>query len=137
MQNGKQKKFLIGGKMNNKIEYWKWIKREDLKNNLHKLFLFGDNLMRIGNSGQAKEMRGEPNSLGIITKKYPTMAYDAFIYDRDFEYIKDIIDKDFEKIPNNIIVVIPSDGLGTGLARLPETSPLLFKYIKDKIEELQ
>lgn len=123
--------------MKNKIEYLEYITRQDIKNNPDKIFLFGDNLKRFGYKGQAKEMRGEPNSIGIITKKYPSNSDESFIYDRDFKYIKDIIDKDFASIPDNVTVVIPLNGLGTGLAKLDITSPLLFQYIKDKIEELK
>ncbi len=123
--------------MKNKIEYLEYITRQDIKNNPDKIFLFGDNLKRFGYKGQAREMRGEPNSIGIITKKYPSNSAESFIYDKDFKYIKDIIDKDFASIPDNVTVVIPLNGLGTGLAKLDTTSPLLFQYIKDKIEELK
>ncbi len=32
-------------------------------------WVFGDNLERRGLGGQAKEMRGEPNAIGIVTKR--------------------------------------------------------------------
>lgn len=43
----------------------KYIKRQDLKSNPNTQYLFGDNLKRSGFGGQAKEMRGEPNAIGI------------------------------------------------------------------------
>ncbi len=33
------------------------------------LFVFGDNMMRRGFGGQAAEARGEPNAIGIATKR--------------------------------------------------------------------
>lgn len=36
----------------------KWIKREDLQNNPNIIYLFGDNVSRIGMGNQAGEMRG-------------------------------------------------------------------------------
>ena len=53
------------------IIYQKFIYRSDLKANPSVLYLFGDNLQRVGLGGQAKEMRGEPNAVGIATKKAP------------------------------------------------------------------
>ena len=124
--------------MNNKIEYMEYITRDYIRENQNKIFLFGDNLVRKGYGGQAREMRGEPNSIGIVTKRVPAQYPKAYIYDtdNDIEDIKKIIDNDFASIPNNIVVVVPYDGLGSGLARLNETAPLLFKYIKNKIEQL-
>ena len=122
--------------MNNKIEYWDWITRQDLKDNPDKIFLFGDNEQRSGYKGQAKEMRGMDNSIGIITKRYPSNYASSFLTDKDFNRIKELIDKDFASIPDNIVVVIPTNGLGSGLARLDKTSPLLFEYIRNKIKQL-
>ena len=48
----------------------KVITRDKIKENPDVLYLFGDNLLRKGLGGQAKEMRGEPNTLGIVSKKY-------------------------------------------------------------------
>ena len=48
----------------------KVITRDKIKENPDVLYLFGDKLLRKGLGGQAKEMRGEPNTLGIVSKKY-------------------------------------------------------------------
>lgn len=48
------------------------------------IYLFGDNLLRKGLGGQAKEMRGEPNTLGIVSKKYPSNSLSSFYSDGDF-----------------------------------------------------
>jgi hypothetical protein len=47
------------------------IYRRDLRANPESLYLFGDNTKRVGIGGQAREMRGEPNAVGIATKNAP------------------------------------------------------------------
>ncbi len=44
-------------------------------------WVFGDNLARKGLGGKAREMRGEPNTIGIVTKRAPTMNPEAFFSD--------------------------------------------------------
>jgi hypothetical protein len=56
------------------------IYRSDLILNPNVLFIFGDNMLRIGLGGQAREMRGQPNAIGIPTKQSPgTAPHDYFI----------------------------------------------------------
>lgn len=45
------------------------IMRRDLLDNQDKLYVFGDNMVRRGFGGQAREMRGEPNAVGIRCSK--------------------------------------------------------------------
>jgi hypothetical protein len=56
----------------------KWITRDDLRANPNVLYLFGDNERREGLGGQAKEMRGEPNAIGVRTKASPSKHETAF-----------------------------------------------------------
>jgi hypothetical protein len=123
------------------IIFQSWIKREDLKNNKRILFLFGDNLERKGLGGQAKEMRGEPNAIGIATKKSPTRDENAYFTDEEFENNANQIDLDFipvfEHVKNGGIVICPADGLGTGLSKLPEKAPKTNEYIRQKIITLK
>lgn len=125
----------------------KWIKREDLQANPNVIYLFGDNELRIGFGGQAKEMRGEPNAVGIVTKKSPT----AFMSDDELILNKQKIDSDFntikiklaklnsfwDSVKGRVVVVIPADGLGTGLADLPNKAPKTYKYLCEKLEQLK
>lgn len=76
----------------------KIIKREKVRANPDVLYLFGDNDIRKGFGGQAKEMRGEPNAMGISTKKLPSNKPEAF--KTDWEYITNcqIIADDIYKI---------------------------------------
>jgi hypothetical protein len=43
--------------------------------------VFGDNGRRIGFGGQAKEMRGEPNAIGVATNWEPSNRPNAFFSD--------------------------------------------------------
>jgi hypothetical protein len=104
-------------------EYQRHITRKNLRENPDKVYLFGDNLAKRGMGGQAKEMRGEENAIGIPTKKYPTMNDKAFFTDDELESNKAYIDKALGLIPKNKTVVIPSSGMGTGLAQLDKRAP--------------
>lgn len=101
------------------------------------IFLFGDNLLHKGLGGQAASMRGEPNAIGIPTKKKPDMTEDSFFTDDEFEENKKEIDKAFSRIPKDATVIIPMAGLGTGRAQLKERAPQTYTYICDKIHELR
>lgn len=130
-----------------KIIYQKTIKREDLYRNRGALYLFGDNLQGWGMGGQAAEMRGEINSLGIPTKRTPSMATQAFFTDEDFDQVKAIYDRIFkEEIRHKDskcnregfdVLVVPADGLGTGLAQLPQRAPKIYAYLLSKLNELE
>ena len=104
------------------------------------LYLFGDNMWRRGYGGQAQEMRGHTNSIGVPTKWSPQNVDKAYFKDDDFAHIKPEIDFAFDlargwlSVGNT--VVIPADGLGTGLADLPNRAPIIHYYIKKKIAEL-
>lgn len=130
------------------IEKMKFITREYVQSNPDKGFLFGDNLERIGMGGQAGAMRGEPNAVGIPTKKSPSMGEDAFFTDDEFEENCKVIDAalmdawqlwlDYVATycTKEIAIVIPSDGLGTGLAELDKRAPKTFAYLEAKLAEL-
>jgi hypothetical protein len=114
----------------------KFVSREDLRSNPLVTYLFGDNLAKQGLGGQAKEMRGEPNAFGVPTKKAPCMDKKCFFTDEKFDENRAAIDKALyhadlhARTLGNGVVVIPSAGLGTGLAKLEEQAPLTFTYLK-------
>ncbi len=124
------------------IVFQKQIHRLDLVMNRHVTYVFGDNDQRAGWGGQAAECRAEENAHGIRTKKAPKTG--AHVYYRDAEYLDNCrkIDEDFEPLfemmrenPTRIIVW-PSDGIGTGFARLSSTAPRTLKHIEDKLRDL-
>lgn len=119
-----------------KIEIWERINRDDVRLNRNKIFLFGDNLAEKGFGGQAREMRGEENSIGIPTKKAPSNYPASFFTDKEFDANIISIDKAFQKIPTDKTLVIPKAGIGTGLARLSQAAPKTFKYLNQKFAEI-
>jgi len=98
------------------------------------LFAFGDNLARVGFGGQAAEARGCLNAIGVPTKISPSQ----FIFDedviQDMDRFKVPIVRAFAILRTHIRkgkdVVWPKDGVGTGLARLHITAPILFSAIE-------
>lgn len=127
--------------MKYRIERMQFITREYVRENRDKLFLFGDNLERRGYGGQAAAMRDEPNAIGIPTKKSPNNTAGAFISDSEFEQNKAAIDAAFAEISRSVsdsirVIVIPSDGLGTGRAQLENRAPRTFAYLQQKLIEL-
>ena len=127
--------------MKYRIERLQFITREYVRANRNKLFLFGDNLEHRGLGGQAAAMRGEPNAIGIPTKKSPSYKDDAFFSDDEFEQNRTAIDAAFVEVTNAItdsirVIVIPSDGLGTGRAQLNRRAPRTFAYLERCLIEL-
>lgn len=119
-----------------KIEIRDHITRTDVRAEKDKIFLFGDNLAGKGYGGQAKEMRGEVNSVGIPTKKAPSNDPKSFFTDQEFDSNKKAIDEAFQKIPPGKTIVIPKAGLGTGLAQLQEKAPKTFAYLNEKLTNI-
>ena len=117
------------------VIYQKRICRDDLRRNPNAVYLFGDNEARTGLGGQAREMRGEPNAFGIATKKSPR----EFWSDEDYWSNIQVIDNDYMKIylhKSMRILVVPSDGIGTGLSELKIRAPVTFDYLRDQMKNL-
>ncbi|MGG5810885.1 hypothetical protein [Falsiroseomonas sp. CW058] len=104
------------------------------------IFLFGDNLEGRGMKGQAA-IRGQPNAVGIPTKRRPAMTPDSFFSDRDLPEVEAACRGAFVRCYNaphlGWDVWIPADGLGTGLAQLPERAPAILAYINGWIARLE
>ncbi|QJA43078.1 hypothetical protein [Phaeobacter phage MD18] len=118
----------------------KFIFRSDLQSNPDVKYLFGDNLVRQGLGGQAKEMRGEPNAIGVATKRTPSNRPGEFFSDEDYDQNVGQMDKDLEPARDHLrkggILVIPEDGLGTGLSELPQRAPRTNAALVEMLEEL-
>ena len=120
------------------ILHQKIIMRSDIQANRHALYIFGDNLDRKGFGGQAKEMRGEPNSFGIATKRSITHNYpDDYFHDAEDD-VRDIIIKEFINLNRHLsyyeydAIIIPLDGIGTGIAKMPEYAPKALEFINQQ-----
>lgn len=115
-----------------------WITREFVQAHPNDYFVFGDNAQRVGLGGQAKAMRGEPNAIGVATKRAPDMEETSFYADTE-EDIR-IVSHDLAKViladRAGYTIYVPTDGLGTGLAQLPSRSPYINKLIVDCFKSL-
>ena len=118
----------------------KHIGREDLQANTDVYYVFGDNDARRGLGGLAKQCRGEPNAIGVRTKKYPGRGSDDYYTDDELDENIEKITEDFELVWKRLIegktVVIPLDGIGVGLANMPDRCPDTFRFLKEMIEAL-
>ena len=119
------------------------ITRAMVQANPQTLFVFGDNMDRSGRGGQAREMRGEPNAVGVPTKWYPGRDSKAYFSDEDLRNWKvwKAVHEAFEKmraaLKEGRDVVIPADGLGTGLADLPTRAPKFHAALEAAIASLE
>lgn len=117
------------------------ITRAEVQSNPKTLYLFGDNDIRKGLGGQAKEMRGEPNTVGISTKKYPSNDNTSFKTDLELDVNKRIITEDINKAITEWLTgnyenaIIPR--IGVGLANLPKNAPLTWKFLNEELDRFE
>ena len=119
------------------VRFAEWFKREDLRASPDQLFVFGDNFAGIGFGGQAKECRGEPNAVGIATKRSPS----RFLSDVDlaawFKHNADAMDRIDKHGEAGGVIVLPLGGLGTGLAKLKEKAPRIYRELDSYLKLLE
>lgn len=97
------------------------------------IFVFGDNLIRAGTAGQAI-IRKEPNAFGIPTKRYPATTEHSFFHDAkcEQEHVLRALRTLYERVRDRRADVYwPTSGIGTGLAAMPEKSPVIYKNMCD------
>jgi hypothetical protein len=120
----------------------KYITRQFVKLHPNDIFVFGDNMARRGFKGQAKEMRGEPNAIGIPTKWLPSNLSHAFFSEKDWlkTSVLEAICGSFVIIESKLLqgknVYIPYYGLGTGFAQLQIKAPTIANFIDKAVEDL-
>lgn len=116
--------------------------REDAGRNPTWLYVFGDNVARDGFGGQAKEMRGEPNAVGVCTKYFPGKEPGDYFDEHPVRVVAQnrIIDEDmkplFAHLKTGGVVIWPTDGIGTERAALPTKAPSTFEHIQKKLAAL-
>ena len=115
------------------------ITRTQLQQHPDWLFVFGDNLAGYGLGGQAKECRGEPNAIGIPTKREPAKHDNAYFSDRDLSVWRAAVSPAFRKIEEALadgkIVVFPAAGIGTGRAELNKRAPAIWRELREWLDE--
>lgn len=117
-----------------------WFSINQCKANPEKLYVFGDNMLRRGNAGQA-QIRYCENATGLATKCFPSLDEKSFFSDEQFENCCEVIRKDIEKIKlrykngGYTYIVFPEDGLGTGLSQLPKRAPRVYDFLKNILLE--
>ncbi|TNC08749.1 hypothetical protein FF100_28305 [Methylobacterium terricola] len=111
-----------------------YITRQMLQNEPDTLFVFSDTLIGKGSDGHAQEMRGEPNAVGIPTKKLPTMDPSAFFVDGDEGFFLLAAEPPFRRLTTHLqaggIVVWPAAGIGTGAADLQTRAPIIWARLE-------
>jgi hypothetical protein len=121
--------------------YQKVIFRDDLQNNPKVLYVFGDNVERWGLKGQAKEMRGEPNAIGVATKWAPNNKAESFFSDRSYYPIMEIIRADMQPVIQALndgrTVIWPADGIGSGLSNLEQNAPKVWQNLGKALNHLE
>lgn len=101
---------------------------EDCRKNPEYLYVFGDNLERVGKGGQAI-IRNEPNTVGLATK-YSTMeSYSDDRLQENMLHIESDINRIKILATDYKGVIFPAMGLGTGLAALQSRAPRTFMYL--------
>ena len=122
------------------IIFKEYISREYVKENPNFFFVFGDNDERAGYGGQAKEMRGAPNAIGIRTKHAPRNSSTAYYNDDNYiencRKIKEDIDTIKFKLNAGFIIVFPDAGVGSGLSAMEKYAPITYKYIQSELNKL-
>ncbi len=113
----------------------------DLQSNPGVMYLFGDNDERKGLGGQAKEMRGEPNAVGVRTKHKPSFVQLSFWTDEEWDENVTKIISDLLPVINHLkdggVIVIPYDGIGSGLSKMEQHCPRTYEYLLKALEALK
>lgn len=125
--------------MTGALHFVPWITREMVRSHPDARFVFGDNVARVAFGGQAASMRGEPNAIGVATKRRPGNRTEDFFQDEavdDLSVINADIDLVADALADGRTVYAPKDGLGTGLSELPTRAPKLHQHIIDRFRAL-
>lgn len=109
------------------------IYRADLKANPGIAYVFGDNEERWGLGGQAAEMRGEPNAVGVATLKAPGVFWSDGNYATIYRDMAPLV----LALRDGHLIVFPLDGIGTGLADLERRAPHTFAYLQTQVDLLK
>jgi hypothetical protein len=123
------------------VPFQERIIRAEIRKRPDRLYVFGDNLERKVYGGQARECRGEPNAIGIPTKRAPSMRKSAFFSDADYELWAETTKAAWNMLRDTVLdgktAVFPKAGLGTGLAQLAERAPRIKTAIDGAVGQIE
>ena len=124
------------------VIFREYIAHKGIRAHPDRLYGFGDNhLERKGYGGQARECRGEPNAIGIPTKRAPSMKENAFFSDADYELWAESTKAAWNTLRDAVLegrtVVFPKAGLGAGLAQLAERAPRIKAAIDGAVGQIE
>lgn len=106
--------------------------------NPDKLYVFGDNMYKMGTRGQAC-IRSAKNSIGITTKVFPSNKGDKpFFIDNSVDHAQVITDSIHEvlnkyKDGNYKSIVFSIHPLGSGNAQMKNRCPNLFNFLNTEL----
>jgi hypothetical protein len=114
------------------IIYVDWITRGAARSQPTSIFIFGDNAAGFGLRGQAAELRGEPNAIGIPTKWKPGGYPKAYFSDDQSEAWV-LVSRSLVALQRYLQAGVdcfaPTAGVGTGFSHLPEKAPAIYRAI--------
>jgi len=109
--------------------------RKEIQDHPDWLYVFGDNFESKGLGGQAGQARGEPNAVGIATKRRPSRDEDAYLTDADYIEWQLHVASAYECIEvhlrNGGVVVWPAQ-IGMGRANLQARAPKILNEIQTR-----
>ncbi|HEX9464682.1 MAG TPA: hypothetical protein VGB82_18940 [Alphaproteobacteria bacterium] len=105
------------------------------------LFAFDDDEMRSTDAGLAAQCRGEPNAVGIRTRRAASNDPTAAWRDEDLVRHQAMLDDDFAILVSWVEaggpVFLPKAGLGMLPPRLVDAAPRTFLFLQKKVKELR
>ena len=130
------------------IEFMENITRDIVRKNPDKIFVYDENETLEGFGQQSKEMRGEPNTVAIFTKKNQYVDEDSFFNDAEYEDNKVKINSCIKEVIKHLkegkTVVFPIDVPGNGESKLAEKAPktheflmLTYKALREYVNTIQ
>ena len=123
------------------IEFTDNISREYVQSHPDEIFVYSENYLREGYGEESKEMRGEPNTVGIVTRKKSGTTEDSFFNDLEFEENKIKINEGIKEIISFIDegkkINFPTQGIGTDSSQLKLRAPKTYEFLIQTLKALR
>ena len=114
----------------------KVILRADVRRDKKRTYIYGDNCVKRGMGGLAREMRGEVNAVGVPTKWAPRMDDAAFFSDDDETGLpQDLMEAAIREAESRGLPIVIPTGIGRGRAKMPEKCPKLYEWMCKRLHK--